>query len=273
MSADDIIRSRANPLLKRSAAVLSGNDPGTIALEGDRLLEDALSAGIAPEVVLVAEDRGDRAEELVHRAIPVRIVATDLLDKVSRLKTSPGILALAPAPKPVDVARLALDERSILVVACGIADPGNLGALARSAEAFGAAALLVTRGGASPWSEKALRGSMGSLLRLSVAHGESPDALAPSLERRGVRQVVAATRGGTDARRFDWKGPIALWIGSETGELPERASTFEPVTIAMAGAVESLNVAVAASLLLFASRRDGKPDPEKDRPARKGSRG
>jgi TrmH family RNA methyltransferase len=258
MSANETIRSRANALLKRAAGVLAGQEPETLALEGDRLVDDALQAGIALETVLIAEDRVDRAEELIERGVAVRLVEADLLGKVSRLKTSPGILALAPVPPPVDLARLALDERSLLLVASGVSDPGNLGALARSAEAFGASALLVARGGANPWSDKSLRGSMGSLLRIPVVHGQEPEELITALERRKVRQVCAATRGGKDAREFDWRGPIALWMGSETGSLPKRASTFELVSIPMVGAVESLNVSVAAALLLYSSGRSGK---------------
>jgi TrmH family RNA methyltransferase len=261
MTADSTIRSRANPLLKRAGAVLAGLEPETIALEGDRLVDDALKAGIVLEAVLLAEERADRAVELLRRGQPVRLVEGALLGRVSHLKTSPGILALAPAPAAFDLSRLSLDERSLVLVASGVADPGNLGALARSAEAFGAQALLVARGGASPWSDKALRGSMGSLLRLRVGYGVEPEALATSLERRSVRQVCAATRGGKDPRDFDWRGPIALWMGSETGSLPEAARRFEPVTIPMAGEVESLNVTVAASLLLYASgraREDGR---------------
>ncbi len=254
-SANETIRSRANPLLKRAAGVLAGEETATIPLEGDRLIDDALRAGVELEIVLVSEERADRAGELAARGVQVRLVETELLGRVSRLKTSPGILALAPTPAPVDLARLELDESTLLLVASGVADPGNLGALARSAEAFGASAVLVARGGASPWNDKALRGSMGSLLRVPVGFGADPEALAQSLAKRGVRQVGAATRGGQDARAFDWRGPIALWMGSETGALPELAKKFERVTISMSGAVESLNVAVAASLLLYASGR------------------
>ena len=255
MPANETIRSRANPLLKRAGAVLSGLEPGTIVLEGDRLVDDALAAGVVLESVLVADDREDRAESLERKGLVVRRVQAALLGRVSALATSPGILALARAPVSVGIESVRLDERALLLVAAGIADPGNLGAVARSAEAFGARALFVTRGSASPWSERALRGSMGSLLRLAVGHGIPAEGLARSLSERGVRQACAATRGGADPMAFDWRGPVALWVGSETGDIPEAARAFEKVTIPMAGEVESLNVAVAASLLLFASGR------------------
>jgi len=173
-------------------------------------------------------------------------------------KTPPGILALAPVPAAADLSSLRLDERSLLLVACGVADPGNLGALGRSAEAFGAQAMFVVRGSASPWSDKALRGSMGSFLRLPVGYGLESDALAAELRGRGVRQLCALTRGGRDPLEVDWRGPLALWIGSETGSLPAVSRWFEGVTIPMRGDVESLNVAVAASLLLYTSGRGAK---------------
>jgi len=227
-------------------------------------VDDALAADIGIEVVLVSKDREERAAGLRGRGIDVRIVEDRLLARASGLETSPGVLALCPAPEPVDPGSLRLDEGTLLLVAHGVADPGNLGALARSAEAFGARALLVTRGGASPWKPKALRGSTGSLLRVPVGHGMEGEELAARLAHLGVRQACAATRGGADPARFDWRGPLALWVGSETGELPAAARGFEALTIPMAGRVESLNVAVAASLLLHAavqsrgSARDGR---------------
>lgn len=255
MAPDSTIRSRENPLLKRAGAVLAGKEPGTLVLEGDRLVDDALAAGLEPEVVFVAETRAERASELERRGVRVRRVADELLARTSKLHSPPGILALCAAPRDVNVAKLALDARTLLLVVAGIADPGNLGALARSAEAFGAQALLVVRGGASPWNEKALRGSMGSLLRVPVASGLDAEALARELAARGVRQACAATRGGADPRAFDWTGPLALWISGETGALPAAATRFEPLSIAMSAGVESLNVTVAASLLLHAAGR------------------
>jgi TrmH family RNA methyltransferase len=224
-------------------------------LEGDRLVDDALGAGWKLEVALVADDRGERARELTSRGVNVRLVERELLDRVSALKTSPGILAIAPKPQAVDVATLALDARTLILVVSGIADPGNLGALARTAEAFGVQAIVALAGGASPWNEKALRGSMGSLLRVPIATGITAEACAALFEKRRVRQVCAATRGGADPARFDWKGPIALWVSGETGVMPDSASRFETLTIPMAKNVESLNVAVAASVLLFSAGR------------------
>ena len=148
---------------------------------------------------------------------------------------------------------------------CGVQDPGNLGAIARTAEAAGAVGLVIVAGGCRPWSDKALRGSMGSLLRLPVWEVSTGIDAWRGLRGRGFRHVVAATRGGCTPGELDWSGPVALWVPSETGGLPadvETARASEPgddlaVTIPMAGAVESLNVSVATGVLLFAAGRTG----------------
>lgn len=252
------IRSRANPLLKRVGALLAGKERDALVLEGDRLVHDALGAGLRPELVLLSEERLDEADRFAARAGAVRLVEPELLARVSGLKSSPGILAVCPLPAPLGEAglRRALERSDALaLVVAGVADPGNLGALARSAEAAGAGVLAVLPGGASPWSPKALRGSMGSLLRLPVYTGGAPSELARALAELHVRGVCAATRGGAAPDAFDWSGRVALWVGGETGALPELAPPPAPLTIPTAGAVESLNVTVAASLLLFAAGR------------------
>jgi TrmH family RNA methyltransferase len=255
MGADSVIRSREHPLIKRVGAVRAGREPSLVVLEGDRLIDDAIGAGFALDVVLVAEDRADRADLLERWGQEVKIVERALMKRISALTSSPGTMALCSTPKPIDIAEVAFTHDSLVLVVAGVADPGNVGALARCAEAFGARAIFFARGGASPWNEKALRGSMGSLLRVPVSHGASAETIAHELASRGVRQVIAATRGGNDPRAFDWDGPMALWVTNETGALPPVASTFEKLTIPMAGRAESLNVTVAAALLLFASGR------------------
>src|SRR5436309_3413477 len=95
MRESETIRSRANPLLKRVGAVLAGKEEETIVLEGDRLVDDAIGARHAIEVVLVADDRADRAAALERRDLRVQIVAASLMARVSSLERSPGILALA----------------------------------------------------------------------------------------------------------------------------------------------------------------------------------
>ncbi len=247
----EVVRSAQNPLVLRARSVLSGKEPAAIALQGDRLVDDALAAGVRVEVVLLAHDRVERARQLAHARVEVRLVDAGLLERVCTLATSPGILALAPTPKPRDLETIELDEGDVALVVAGIADPGNLGALARAAEAFGAAAFVVIAGGASPWNEKALRGSMGSLLRIPIVLGASAESVAAVLARRSVHCVRAATRDGADPHRYSARGPIALWISGETGDMPAAAAKFDGLTIPMRAGPESLNVTVAASILLY----------------------
>lgn len=251
----DVIRSKHNPALKRVGAILAGKELGGLVLEGDRLVDDALRAGHGVELVLVAADRVERAKELADRAGSVRLVEPGLLDRVSALRTSPGVLGVTTVPASLDPAELEATGDGLVLVVAGMADPGNLGALARTAEAAGARAILCLDGGASPWNPKALRGSMGSLLRLPVAFGQHATRVAGMLAEGGWRSVTAATRGGARPDAFDWSGDVALWVTGETGAAPDEVTGFQGVTIPMAGDVESLNVTVAASLLLFAAGR------------------
>jgi TrmH family RNA methyltransferase len=254
----EVVRSAQNPLVQRARAVLAGKEPATIALQGDRLVDDAIAAGVGVEVVLLAHDRVERAGELTRANVDVRLVDASLMERVNTLATSPGIVALAPTPLTRDLATLELAQDAVALVVAGISDPGNLGALARAAEAFGAAAFVVIPGGASPWNEKSLRGSMGSLLRVPVVTGATAEAVSSALTRRSVHNVRAATRDGADPRSYSARGPIALWISGETGDLPPIAARFDGLTIPMRAGPESLNVTVAASILLYElGRRSG----------------
>ncbi len=259
MVPEAVIRSASNPTLRRVRAVRAGLEREWLLLEGDRLIEEARAAGLELDLVLLAEERAARAGELAGH--PVRLVQDHLLQKVSALKSSPGVLALVRAPRPRSLSELGGAPDSLVLVIAGVADPGNLGALVRAAEAAGARGVAVVEGGAGPWNEKAVRGSMGSLLRLPIAVEPDAERAAGQLRRRGFRQLRAATRGGADYRDLDWSGPIALWVGSETGELPVTTADFEGVTIPMSGRAESLNVTVAASILMFASGRSGGDRP------------
>jgi TrmH family RNA methyltransferase len=251
MSAGSPIRSRENPLLKRVAAVACGRDRERVLLEGERLVEDAIGAGWELELVLVSEDEAEMAGRLAGRVRELRLVEPRLLQRLSALESPPGLLALAPRPHGQRLDRLRPLRDALALVVDGLADPGNLGALARSAEAFGALALLRVAGSASPWNSKALRGSMGSLLRLPVIECASAGEAQETLAAEGFRHRHAATRGGRPPAELDWSGRIALWIGGETGSRFEPRAGSEPVTIPMAPAVESLNVGVAASQLLY----------------------
>jgi TrmH family RNA methyltransferase len=206
----ETIRSSSHPLLKRVRAAAAGRAEGDLLLEGDRLVDEARAAGLTLETVLVAEERVERMAELARAGVAVRAIRAELLSSASALDTSPGCIGLAREPGARTLDGLPASADALVVVAAGIQDPGNLGALARTAEAAGASALLVTRGGCRPWNSKALRGSMGSLLRLPVLEIEPSADSADELARRGLRHVRARTRGGRPYGAFDWSGRVAL---------------------------------------------------------------
>lgn len=257
----DVIRSATNPLAKRVRAVRAGRGgQDFVLLEGDRLLDEALAQGLEFELVLVGEDRAGRADELVSRGLEPRLVEAGLLQRLSGLSTSPGVLALVRPPRKPALAELEAAPDALWVVSCGLQDPGNLGALARTAEAAGATALATLAAGCSPFHPRALRGSMGSLLRLATVVRDGAEELVDELAARGFRNVRAATRGGRSPRTFDWSGRIALWISSERGGFDglseARVEALEAVTIPLAPGVESLNATAAAAVLCFAAGRN-----------------
>jgi TrmH family RNA methyltransferase len=255
-SSPELIESRQNPTLKRVRGIAAGKEKNTLLLEGLHLVIDALGARAGIEIILL-DERTDPHPLLDAGADPelMRWVKGGLLDGIGGILSSPGIVALATPPPVVELSSLQPGPQDLLLVTCGIADPGNLGALARAAEAAGARALVHAEGGVSPWNSRALRGSMGSLLRLPVVCGVGPKEVAETLASLGWKSVIAATREGQSFKDFSWSGPRALWVSGETSGPPECCADFEQVTIPMAGQVESLNVTVAGALLLFAAGR------------------
>ena len=250
-----LLESPANPFIKRVRRLARGRrrDPRFL-LEGRKLVQAALESGVTIECALVSSGRATgEVQALEARGIEVVETTQKLFVSVSSLESPEGILAVAHRPAS-SVADLAAE--GVVLVSAGIQDPGNLGALARVAEAAGARALVLLKGSADPYAPKALRGSMGSLLRVPVF--EIDDIAA--LRKRGFRLAALVPRGGVDFRGATFRPPIALLLGREASGLDDTAVAGSDllVTIPMRGTVESLNVATAAALVLYeATRREG----------------
>lgn len=268
-SDEEPVRSRANPLFKRLRALKehgAGPDGELCLLEGAKLVDEALAAGIAVAAAAVSP-RAERhpavaatLAALRARRVRVRRLADRLLASLSEAETSQGLLALAHRPA-FEEDRL-FNGTPLVLVAVGIQDPGNLGGLLRTAEAAGATGAYLTEGCADPFSWKALRGSMGSAFRLPQVRGLSATAVLERLEERAVPALATTTRGETRYDDADLASPVALVFGTEGGGLADdivrRAAAR--LRIPLAADVESLNVGVAAGLLLFeAARQRGFP--------------
>ncbi|AMY09974.1 Putative TrmH family tRNA/rRNA methyltransferase [Luteitalea pratensis] len=254
---DTTITSRRHPLVARCRDAADGHTDDVL-LDGPHLVADAIDAGLALPVIVLAEGADTRPDiaAIVRRAEQqgrlVQRVTPAVFDAASPARTPAGILALATLAMR-DVSHFAMTSQALLTVAVGIQDPGNVGMLIRSSEAAGATGLVATGGTAHPFGWKALRGAMGSSLRLPVARiADARDALR-TLHAHGLRLVALAADGDVDLYQADLHGPLAVCAGAEGAGLPDdvRAMADLQIRIPMRPPVESLNVGVAASLVLF----------------------
>ena len=258
------ITSRDNSLLRHARAVRDGKIDDSIFVEGLRLCEEALSSGLKIEAVVYSEEiaRKERAASLIERlgkvCEQVASASEKLLESVSYTKTPQGIVVLASRPAN-DEASFKTKQRAtpLMVILHGINNPVNVGAILRTAEAAGVTGAIATANTADPFSPKALRGAMGSAFRLPIWLGASFAEVIAWCVEQSVRTVGADAAGSKTFTEIDWRGPRALIVGTEsTGLLPdELALADEAVRIPMEGSVESLNVAVAAGIIIYEANR------------------
>lgn len=258
------ITSRDNSLLREARAVRDGKNNDLIFVEGLRLCEEAYRSKLQIEAVIASEElmRKERAmiaiAELSHVAKRSASVSEKLLASISYTKTPQGIVVLAGRPLATEK-RLAesLDPNSLLVVLHQINNPVNVGAILRTAEAAGATGVITTENTSDPFSPKSLRGAMGSAFRLPIWTGPTYTKTIEWCRARGIATVCSAVAGPVSYTAFDWTGARALLLGPEsTGFTVEELMQAEhTVRIPMTGHAESLNVSVAAGILLFEAAR------------------
>jgi RNA methyltransferase, TrmH family len=258
-----VIRSRQNASVKALRAAFANNgriDGSRTAIEGDTLLAEAVRSGLTVEQVFLREDAAARFEALWRSvskdaAPSVQLIEGEVFDSAVATEAPQGIAAFVQMPaRSLD--EVWKDASPLLVMLDGLQDPGNLGTVLRTAEAFGANAVFALPGTVSAWNLKAVRASAGSVFRLPVF----ATTLAAALDEFRVHQVrvcAAVARDGVAPAEISWASSIALCIGNEgrglSAELLEAAT--ERVTISASASVESLNAAVAASILLYEAAR------------------
>jgi TrmH family RNA methyltransferase len=259
------ITSRHNPVVARFRALADASDPAgaRVLLDGAHLVADAQESGHTFEVAAIASSRlasdteeARLAEKLVTSGVEVIQAPEAVFAAMSPVRTPSGIVAIA-SRRPTSPSEICAVEDGLTLVAIDVQDPGNVGALVRTAEAGGMTGMFVCGASANPFSWKAIRGSMGSALRLPVVGGVATAFVMTCLKSGGIRTVAAVPHGGEDPDAIDWRGRVALILGGEGGGVPDEItrSCDTVVSIPMAGRVESLNVAAAGAVLVYAARR------------------
>ncbi len=275
-----IVQSPANRWVKALRAALlrppalaqgkAGGEQPLVALEGFHLVEAALAAGLVPAALFLrAGEERQVLETLARLGACSTYEAAGLPDATEILALPPELFAsllLTEAPQPVAALVAApvfshdavfRGDAPLIVVLAGLQDPGNVGTLLRSAEAFGASGALLLGGTASPWNPKCLRASAGTVLRLPMLAVRDAEESSTLLSARAIRSYAAVPGGGERPESLPLDRPAALWIGNEGAGLGTRelAACEARITIHMPGASESLNAAVAGSLLLYEAAR------------------
>ena len=243
-------------------------------IEGPHLLDAALDAHLVPRLIVYDPEqlgRGARGRQLLGRIEAARAAgATALeaapaaLERASEARTPQGVVAAVAtadvAPEKVRARRRGR-FRPLLFVVDGVSDPGNLGTILRSAEAFGAAGIFLTEGTVSPYNSKVLRGSAGSIFRLPFLQISSAE-LVPLLRAHGVRLLATSSHQGTPLPQISWTLPLAIFIGNEGAGLSRELTRQmdETLAIPQTSQVESLNAGVAASIVLYEAAKSQKSE-------------
>jgi TrmH family RNA methyltransferase len=256
------ITSRQNPLVARFRDATRGEADTVMLLDGAHLVGDAVRAGITLQIAAVtpaAIETGDLQgliTALGEQGVEVMLVSAPVMDAISPVRSSSAIVALAERPA-TGHAQLYRRAVPLVVVAVDVQDPGNVGAIVRVAEAAGATGVVAAGASAHPFGWKALRGSMGSALRLPIVAGVPAREAIEEARGHGCRIVAAVPREGRPLFDADLTGPIAILIGGEGRGLPTDLldEADERVTIPMQAPVESLNAAVTAAVLLYEAGR------------------
>jgi TrmH family RNA methyltransferase len=252
------VEGRHNALVKdlrKTFAHGDLTDDGHCAVEGMRILEEAIRSGLKFRVVFFNESAIARAGRLLPQlaAHVETLLLPDKLFATAVPSDSPqGVAALVQCPVFTADDVLSKSSAGPVLAIGGVQDPGNLGTILRSAEAFGAAGVLLGEGTVAPFNSKAVRASAGSVFRLPIARVKLGEVL-PRMRARGLRLVATSSHKGTPVYEAKLIGPLAIFIGSEGAGLPRDLLAVMDETLAIPHSehVESLNAGVAASIVLY----------------------
>jgi TrmH family RNA methyltransferase len=261
------IASRQNSLVKelrKAFSQASPADDGSVAIEGVKLVEEAIRSGLRLRAVFFSDSARERANRLLPQlgqATETVLLPDDIFHSAVSSDTPQGVAALVHplAATLEDLFRPAIPGANTnpLILGCaGLQDPGNLGTIIRSAEAFGASGVLTTEGTVSATNPKVARASAGSVFRLPVI--KLPiDQILSALEENSIRLAVTSSHLGRPVHEIDLTLRTAIFIGSEGQGVPRILldAADDVILIPHSPKVESLNAAIAASILLYEAQR------------------
>jgi RNA methyltransferase, TrmH family len=259
------IESRHNALVKELRMAFARGEltlDSHCAVDGLRILEEAIRSGLKFRAVFFSASAEDKAERLLPQIgshVETVSLPDQLFSSVVPSETPQGVAALVRI-KSFTVEEITARAKfgPILTIA-GVQDPGNLGTILRSAEAFGAGGVLLGEGTVSAYNSKTVRASAGSVFRLPVVQVKLLDVL-DRLREQGVRLLATSSHKGTPLPEMQLGGPLAVLVGNEGAGLSREltAKVDETVAIPHSSSVESLNAGVAASIVLYEAWRQRK---------------
>lgn len=262
----DTIASRRNPFVSRCRRLRAGRsaDDPALLLDGWHLVRDALRAGLKIEMIAISasalDSPNDEASAVLDAArfgnVRVTPVEKTVMEAISPVRAPTGVVAIA-APPQITLESVVRPSPALVVVPVAVQEPGNLGAIVRVVEAAGGTGVIAAGESADPFGWKALRGSMGSALRLPV--GREPDTAqaVADLKSHGAFILATAARASATLYDQDLRGEVAILVGGEGGGLPREVADLADgqIAIPMATAIESLNVATATAVIVYEAWR------------------
>jgi TrmH family RNA methyltransferase len=245
---------------------------GWLAIEGPTLFTEAVQAGyvgdsdaglrgkrLSIQSVLATEHEAEKFDQ-AFRSLPdeceMTIVPESLFQRIAQTETPRGIAAFVELP-PREIDEELGRPQALALVACGLQDPGNIGSMVRSAQAFGGCALLALRNTVSPFNVKAVRSSAGAIFSLPVFTDLDPVSILERLRKLGLKIVAADRRSSVPLQQMDLRGPLAVLIGQEAAGLDDnlRRRADAHAAISIRSHMDSLNAAAAASIFLYEAAR------------------
>ncbi len=257
------VTSRQNTVVKDLRKAFTQSEPtgqGYIAVEGVRIIEEAIRSGLRFQAVFFSDSGSAHAGRLLPQIagnVEVMLLPDDVFASAVNTESPQGVAALVKLRphKFEDLLEQSQGTQLLLGVA-GIQDPGNLGTIIRSAEAFGVRAVLLGEKTVSHFNPKAVRASAGSLFREPLLRVKMADAI-PLLKAHGMRVLATSSHKGKPVHEADFTGAAMIVVGNEGAGVPQEILSLadELVTIPHSARVESLNAGIAASILLYEAAR------------------